>query len=290
MREPFELPPAARAAIEDPPAGTSGSTEAAGIRWAWTAWGDSDAPSALLLHGVGSSSETFWRLGPALAAVGFRVVAIDQAGHGGTGGWRGHHRFRDNGADVAAFARAAGPVAGRVHPGPAVVGHSWGAMTAAALPSVGLRPARLILVDPPAAPLATMRAMADDPAETPFPDLEHACAAVRAANPGWDERDVLAKARAIQAMDPVAVRSVLVDNGDWDGGLADLRDPAAAGIPTTIVRGEPTRGGLTPDAYLDELLRWRRSVRTVTIAGAGHSPLRDEPAATIGAIVAALRE
>ena len=47
-------------------------------------------------------------------------------------------------------------------------------------------------------------------------------------NPTWDEGDVLAKAEAVLEMDFEAARSVLLDNGDWDGGMADLRDPAAA--------------------------------------------------------------
>jgi pimeloyl-ACP methyl ester carboxylesterase len=294
------LPPVVRWAIEDPDPGTTGWTRAAGFRWAWRAWGPETAPPVLLLHGVGSSSATFWRLGPALGAVGRRVVAIDQAGHGRTGRWLGHHRFRDNAADVAAFVEASG-LAG---PGPAsaatgasrqpeggslvVIGHSWGAMTAAALPAAGLRPDRIVLLDPPAAPLATMQAMADDPGEAPYPDLAAARAAVQAANPDWDERDVVGKAEALQAMDPAAVRSVLVDNGDWDGGLSDLADAAAVGIPVRVIRGEPVHGGLTPDAYLTALRRTVAGARSVTIAGAGHSPLRDDPPMTIRAVLAVL--
>ena len=294
------LPPVVRRAIEDPDPGTIGWTSAVGFRWAWRAWGPETAPPILLLHGVGSSSATFWRLGPALAAAGHRAVALDQAGHGRTGGWRGHHRFRDNAADVAAFVRASGLAA--PHPpgtapedpgklagrGLAVVGHSWGAMTAAALPVSGLRPDRIVLLDPPAAPLATMRAMADDPGEAPYRDLAAASAAVRAANPGWDERDVVGKAEALQAMDPDAVRSVLVDNGDWDGGLADLADPAADGIPVRVIRGEPALGGLTPDTYVAALERAVAGAWVVTVAGSGHSPLRDDPPTTIRAIVTAL--
>ncbi len=289
------LPPltvAARRAIGDPWPGTAGQTAAAGIRWAWTTWGPPDGPPVLALHGVGSSAATFWRLGPALATTGRRVVAVDQAGHGATGGWIGHHRFRDNAADVAAFARAAG-LAGtaeltRTAGRPVVIGHSWGAVTAAALPTVGFRPDRLVLIDPPAVPVAAMRALADDPSESPYADLAVARAAVRSANPGWDDREVLAKAAAIQAMDPVAVRSVLTDNGDWDGGLADLAGPAAADIPVLVIRGEPEHGGLTPDAYVDDLVQRVGRAKVVTIAGAGHSPLRDDPVTTIGAILGAL--
>ncbi len=70
--------------------------------------GRSGGAATLLIHGVTSSAATWWRIGPALAATGRRVVAVDQAGHGRTGHWQGHHRFRDNAADVAAFIRAAG--------------------------------------------------------------------------------------------------------------------------------------------------------------------------------------
>ena len=35
-----------------------------------------------LLHGVTSSRSTWWRVGPALAAAGWDVTAVDLAGHG----------------------------------------------------------------------------------------------------------------------------------------------------------------------------------------------------------------
>jgi pimeloyl-ACP methyl ester carboxylesterase len=293
---PTDLPPDVASVLADPPPAAIGATEAAGIRFAWLAWGTPDAPPVLLLHGVGSSAGTFWRLGPAVAASGRRVVAIDQAGHGRTGGWRGHHRFVDNAADVAAFAVAAGLVGGGRPPGGpaatdqglAVLGHSWGAATAAALPAAGLVPARIILLDPPVAPLARMRAMADDPSEQGYPDLATARAAVRAANPGWDPRDIEAKALALHRLDPAAVRSVLVLNGDWDGGLADLAHPSAAAIPVWVIRGEPGAGGLVPDDAVPRLAERVGADRVITIASAGHSPQRDAVHATTLAVLRAL--
>ena len=50
------------------------------------------------------------------------------------------------------------------------------------------------------------------------------------ANPAWSAGDVEAKAEALVQLDVDAARAVLLENGDWDGGLADLSDPAAAGI------------------------------------------------------------
>ena len=124
-----------------------------GIPFSALAWGEPSARPLLLIHGVTASAAIWWRVGPALAATGRRVVAVDLPGHGQTGHWQGHFRFRDNAADVAAFAREAGLARADLQ----VIGHSWGAMTAAALPAAGLRPATLVLLDPPALPLADHR-------------------------------------------------------------------------------------------------------------------------------------
>src|SRR5688572_8746339 len=131
-----DLPAAVAAALAAPTEGERFTVGAAGIPWSALAWGDPGARPLLLIHGVTSSAAVWWRIGPALAATGRRVVAVDQAGHGQTGHWQGHVRFRDNAADIAAFARAARLVTDDLQ----VIGHSWGAVTAAALPAVGLRP------------------------------------------------------------------------------------------------------------------------------------------------------
>ncbi len=43
---------------------------------------DPQAPVAVLVHGVTGWHRTWWRVGPALAERGWRVVAVDQRGHG----------------------------------------------------------------------------------------------------------------------------------------------------------------------------------------------------------------
>ena len=72
-----------------------------------------------------SNARTWWRVRPAIAAAGYRVVAPDLPGHGLTAHWTGHVAFRDNAADLAAFARAA--FAGADPAAVRVVGHSLGA-------------------------------------------------------------------------------------------------------------------------------------------------------------------
>ena len=77
----------------------SGRSTAAGIPFSALSWGDPDGRPLLLVHGVTASAAIWWRVGPALAATGRRVVAVDLPGHGRTGHWTGRHRFRDNAAD-----------------------------------------------------------------------------------------------------------------------------------------------------------------------------------------------
>ena len=279
-----DLPAGVAAALEAPTAGERITVEAAGIPWSALAWGDPAARPLLLIHGVTSSAAVWWRLGPALAVTGRRVVAVDQAGHGRTGHWQGHHRFRDNAADVAAFVRAAGLDRTDLQ----VVGHSWGAMTAAALPAAGFRPATLVLLDPPAVSHAFMEAQVEQSDEQTYADMDEAVAAVRAANPGWDHGDVHAKAEALTQLDEQAARSVFLDNGDWDGGLADLADPAAAGVPVWLVRGDPAAGGYIPDPFLPAFAARIGADHITTIDGGPHSPQRTHPAETTAALLRAL--
>jgi pimeloyl-ACP methyl ester carboxylesterase len=212
------------------------------------------------------------------------VIAVDQTGHGRTGHWLGHQRMRDNAADLAAFARAAGLDRDDLQ----VVGHSWGAVSAAALPVAGLRPATLVLLDPPVLPFERIALEASDPSQQPFATLDEAINAIRAAEPDWSDGDARVKAEAIMELDFDAARAVLLENGDWDGGLADLRDPAAGGVDTWLIRGDPTAGGYVDDDAAEAFGALIGSDHVLTIAGAPHSPQRTHPVETTAAILRAL--
>ena len=281
-----DLPPAVADALEgaDPAGGSRITTTAAGIPFSAISWGDPADRPLVLIHGVTASARIWWRVGPALAATGRRVVAVDQAGHGLTGHWQGHHRFRDNATDVAAWIRTAGLDVPEVQ----IVGHSWGGMTVAALPRSGIRPATLVLLDPPAVPHALISLMASDPSEQPSRDLETNRERVAAQNPDWSAADVDAKAEALTQVDVDAARAVLLDNGDWDGGLADLSDPSVAGVPTWLVRADPGAGGYVPDGVLPGLAALIGFDHVLTLAGAPHAPQRTHPAATTAALLRAL--
>ena len=145
-----------------------------------------------------------------------------------------------------------------------------------------------MLLDPPTVPFAVIAQMASDPSEVSYPDLETAEREIGRHNPGWPKGDVRAKAEAVMELEIEAARAVLLDNGDWDGGLADLADPAAAGIPTWLVRGDPTAGGFVPDAVVPAFAALIGADHIITLEGAPHAPQREFPAETTAALLRAL--
>ena len=96
-----------------------------------------------LLHGVMALAETWWRIGPALAARGWRVAAVDLPGHGGD-------VHRDGALDLDALvdgvaARLDGPV-------DLLVGHSLGAIVALGLLARDPGAARAVVLEEPPGP------------------------------------------------------------------------------------------------------------------------------------------
>jgi pimeloyl-ACP methyl ester carboxylesterase len=278
------LPEPVATALSAPPPGERITVGAVGIPWSALVWGEPMARPLLLIHGVTASAAVWWRVGPALAAAGHRVTAVDQAGHGRTGRWLRHHRIRDNAADLAAFARAARLGRDDLQ----VVGHSWGAVSGAALPAVGLRPATLALLDPPVLPYERIALEVSDPTQQPFATLDLAIAAIRSAEPSWTDGDVRAKAEAVMELDFDAARAVVLENGDWDGGLGDLRDPAAVGIDSWLIRGDPVTGGYVDDTAAQAFGALIGADHVITIPGSPHSPQRTHPVETTAAILRAL--
>ena len=279
-----DLPPEVAFALADPPAGQAELIDAAGTTWPTLGWGDPGGPPVLLVHGVTSNAGIWWRVGPAIAAAGRRVVAVDMPGHGRTGGPTRSHLFMDTASELAGFIRAAGLDT----PDLAVVGHSWGGMVTAHLPAAGLAPSTLVLLDPPVLTLARLRALTESPTERDYATLDEAVAAVRLANPDWSERDVEAKAQALTEFNPELVLAVLLQNGDWDGGMAALRDPAAASSSAWLIRGEWATGGFIPESRVARIESQLGTDHVITIAGAPHSPQRTHPEATVHAILMAL--
>lgn len=281
------IDPIVAAALANPAAADESTVEAAGIPFHVLSWGDPGAPAVLLLHGVTSNARTWWRVGPGLAAAGYRVVAPDLPGHGRTGHWAGHVAIRENAADLAELAHAVFP--GRDPSDVRIVGHSWGGATAAAFPAAGFAPARLVLLDPPMLPLAAIEQMLNDPTERRYDDVGEAIGVVGRLHPTWGYGDVLAKAEGLTQFDEPAVRAILTENGDWDGGLSALADPAARDVPVRLIRGDPAAGALVPDAALPAFAARIGEENVTTIRDAPHSPQRTHPVETTEALLSALR-
>jgi pimeloyl-ACP methyl ester carboxylesterase len=281
---PTALPVAVAAALASPTPGERSTLEADGRDWTFLTWGGAADPPLLLVHGVTSNAGIWWRVGPALAASGRCVTAVDMPGHGPSPTWSGRHRFSETAAELAAFIRAAGLAV----PALAVVGHSWGAMVTAHLPGAGIRPASIVLLDPPYLTLEQLEALTREPTERPYETTDDARAAIRQTNPEWSDGDVEAKAVALTEFDADTVLAVLLQNGDWDAGLAALARPEARGIPAWLISGEWASGCFIPDPAIPIIRRQLGSDRVIVIRGAPHSPQRTHPEETVAAILRAL--
>jgi pimeloyl-ACP methyl ester carboxylesterase len=197
-------------------------------------WDDGAEPSrplAVLLHGVTSSSRTWWRVGPALADRGFRVLAVDLRGHGASPRSVAGLAAADLAADVAETVADGGAAGASPPVVDLLVGHSLGALVALEL--VTARPGfarRLLLEDPPgpnsidwAALAAGMEADArravDDPAALRR-DLE-------AVNPGWPPGEAERRVADLADCNAMAIAAALRVGVPFDlaGLLAAVRVP-----------------------------------------------------------------
>ena len=79
-----------------------------------------------------------------------------------------------------------------------------------------------------------------------------------------------------------------LENGDWDGGIGALREPAAAGVDTWLIRGDPATGGYVDDEAADIFRGLIGADHVITIADSPHSPQRTHPAETTAAMLRAL--
>ena len=156
---------------------------------AWTPRGPASpgTPHVVLVHGVTGWHRTWWRMGPALAAAGWRAVAVDFRGHG-------HSPRIEGAATVADFAADLVAVIERIGRPAALVGHSLGAAVGAEL--CVARPdlvTRAVLEDPPSVTRtddtewqANLEREIQAARENPAAEIERE----RAENPGWQAEDV----------------------------------------------------------------------------------------------------
>lgn len=224
-------------------------------------------PSALLIHGLSSSPLGWWRVHHHLEHhMSWTVEKVSLLGH--------DRRGPTDDYSLDAYAADAH------RPGPwdLVIGHSLGGAIATVLAAADPGwTRRLVLLDPVwFIPQDQLAAVAADQ----LGELEWTMHSLHAAKPHWHEKDLVAKIDAVSGVDPGAVGRTFADTAEWD-----IRDRAAAlRTPTLVIGGDPEVYTMTEP---DDVRAASEASGTITyemIAGAGHSPHRDRPDATLAAL------
>ncbi len=241
-------------------------------------WGDSSSPyRALIVHGLGSSAQSTWRLSEALADAGWSATAVDLRGHGDAPR-ASRYRIDDIAADLLATPPNGDGAWGLV------VGHSIGG--AAAAQAAGTDAAwteRLVLLDPalvvdePSRETVLAGQLANHDGAT--------VASIADQYPRWHPLDVELRVRSAKAASRFALERMVRDNHDWD--VTAFVPHIAA--PTLVIAADPELGAMFAGEFAERVLAMNPLLEQVVIAGAGHSLHRDKPEATVRALLDWLR-
>ena len=241
----------------------------------------------LLIHGLSSIAGTWWRIGPALAARGWDVTAVDQAGHGGR-----PVRVAVDAAGLAAAVLEVHPEAPDV-----LIGHSLG--TVAAIGLLEREPGwagTVILEEPPSrlAPelcLSMAESITADAAAV-REDRAGLTERIRGEQPRWADEDVYWAVEGIAEMDPVPFARrlrELAEEDDQVGTPARIlaADPTPYVIAASSERPLLDGGSALSRADRAELARRLPAGQLVELDG-GHCLHRDAPAEWLAAVAAML--
>lgn len=225
-------------------------------------WG-SGPRAALLVHGLASSAEGWWRLGPALAEQGFTVTAPDLRGHGAS---EPADRF-----DMDAYAADLTELGDTWD---VVVGHSLGG--AIAVVAQSKNPGwcrRLVLLDPALwmDPEPETEAQLTEPFRRPLSKE-----AVMEAHPTWHPRDAEVKAEALRATALAVVVETFRQNRPWNV----IGELARVDSPVLLVGSDPRYGSLVPQALGEGLAAISSALTYRWVPHSTHSLHRDEYDAT----------
>jgi pimeloyl-ACP methyl ester carboxylesterase len=222
------------------------------MKLAFRTWGTGDR-TALLLHGLFGDSASWYRIGPALAARGYRVTAPDLRGHGDSG--RGRYSVADWSLDVLETVDTAPDLA---------IGHSLGGLVLAVV-AAPLAPRSIVYLDPAwridAAQDARFLKEWSSWLQWSSPEQLRAHLGAR-----WPEEDLRLRWESMQATDPAVVPGLAAGRG-YD------HSPEEAIAPSLVLAADPSTF-ITP-WHAEELISRGLAVRTVS--GSGHSYFREDP-------------
>lgn len=231
-------------------------------------WGSGEK-TALLLHGISSNKEGWWRVGPAMAELGYRVIALDLRGHGA-----------NDHPESMTLNEYAQDVLDSVSAADLLLGHSLGGAIAITL--LQLQPGfcdRLVLEDP-------ALILNNDPTTISWLAAEFdkgepiTTESVLADAPTWHPTDAGHKANALNQSGREAVVRTLNSNPS----INLMGELVAITRPTLLLGADPELVSLVPPELGDGVAALNQQVEFHMIDGSSHSIHRDECDAMIRVI------
>lgn len=200
-----------------------------------------------------SDSRTWQRVGPALAARGYRAVAVDLRGHGASGRADDYSPEAYAG-DVVETATGLGGV-------DLAIGHSLGGLALAHAVDA-LRPAKAVYVDP----AWRVGSPAQGPNPAAFVSYADTATAegVAAANPRWSAEDVEIELATLRLWDRRTASGLPAEPTVWL--------PGKAAAPSLVILPD-SRSMISPSDV--EVLK-DRGFELRAVAGVGHTVHRDD--------------
>ncbi|MFN0093862.1 MAG: alpha/beta fold hydrolase [Dehalococcoidia bacterium] len=256
-----------------------------GTRFHYREHGDASAPPLVVLHGFTGHARSWDTFAQAMAPK-YRVIALDQRGHGESG-WAADYSTKAMVGDLTDFVAALGLSHFDL------LGLSMGGMNA--LSYAGTRPAglsRLVIVDIGPEVIATGSARIQEGLKVKdvFTNPEEAIAQARAGNGRADEHELRSRNRN---------NLMRTEDGRWtwryDAALRDTSRPRPRATPeenwalwkninvaTLVIRGELS-DILAPE-IAERMVQEHPDCRLVEVAGSGHSIPLDAPRGFLAAV------
>lgn len=220
-----------------------------------TAITGSGPQTAVLVHGIMSDHRAWHRVADELAERGFRVIAVDLAGHGASSR-RSRYSLRAWADDVVETVRPLLRGAPDL-----LMGHSLGAVVASWTVS-RLAPKAVVYIDPAFAFPSGARGLLFKLAFACMPKPGRRTLA--RMNPGWTDAEIALELEAVRSWDRRTIFGLV--SSRW------FAPPRRVRVPSLVVLAERSLL-ITPEAAADLV---RIGMQVVTVPGTGHNVWRDD--------------